>query len=165
MIVISFTGRKSKIPLTSRELQLIITTTQRLLGIKLPKALPLVLNCKIVNEKKMVVMNETWRHQKQASPIIAFPDYYLKLAGEPVKEEIHLGDMLICPQVLKQKTKDNFSVNNKQNFRQQFIRSFTHSLLHLYGYTHDKDKQAKAMEKKEQQVSDIVIEKLIKKSV
>ena len=163
MIIISFTGRSNKIPLTSQELQLVIDTTQKLLGTRLPKNLPLVLNCKSVSEKEIITINETWRHKKQPSPIIAFPDYYLKLANEPIEEEIHLGDMFICPQVLIQRTRENFAVFNKQNFRQQFICSFVHSLLHLYGYTHENDKKADLMERKERQVTDIVIKKLIKK--
>ncbi|HPS28210.1 MAG TPA: rRNA maturation RNase YbeY [Candidatus Paceibacterota bacterium] len=163
MTIISFAGRGSKIPLTSQELQFIVDTAQKLLGDKLPKNLPLVLNCKVVSEKKIIAINETWRHKKQPSPIIAFPDYYLKVKDEPVEEEVHLGDMFICLDVLTQRTRENFAVFNQQNFRQQFIRSFIHSLLHLYGYTHEEDKKAELMERKEQQVADIVIKKLIKK--
>lgn len=163
MIIISFVGRNDRVPLTSQELQFIVGVTQKLLGEKLPKKLPLTLNCKIVNKKQILVINKDWRHKKQLSPIIAFPDYCLRLKNEPIEEEIHLGDMFICPEVLVQKTRENFVVFNNQNFRQQFIHSFIHSLLHLYGYTHDEDKNAKLMEKKEQQVRSIVIKKLIKK--
>jgi len=103
MIIISFVGRNDRVPLTSQELQFIVGVTQKLLGEKLPKKLPLTLNCKIVNKKQILVINKDWRHKKQLSPIIAFPDYCLRLKNEPIEEEIHLGDMFICPEVLVQK--------------------------------------------------------------
>jgi rRNA maturation RNase YbeY len=86
----------------------------------------------------------------------------LSLPAEPLKEEIHLGDMMICPKVIKQRTKENFSTFNYQNFRLQFISSFIHSLTHLYGYTHENDNRADKMESEEKRVQNIVIKKLIK---
>ncbi len=162
MTIISFKGSAKKIPLTTHEIQFIVSTAQKLLGGEIPQKLPLVINCLVVSESRVIIINETWRHKKQPSPLIAFPDYYLKLKNEPLEEEIHLGDMVICPTVIAKKTKENFSVFNQQNFRQQFILSFVHSLAHLYGYTHDNERKAKAMERKEKQVADIVIKKLIK---
>lgn len=162
MTIISFRGSIENIPLTIKEIQFIVDTAQKLLGRKLPKNLPLVLNCCVVSETKIIDINTSWRHKKQSSPIIAFPDYYLKLPDEPLKEEIHLGDMIICPKVIKQRTKENFSTFNYQNFRLQFISSFIHSLVHLYGYTHENDDRTNKMESKEKKVQNIVIKKLIK---
>jgi probable rRNA maturation factor len=162
MTIISFKGSIEKIPLTIKEIQFIVDTTQKLLGTKLPKNLPLVLNCCLVSEAKITGINTSWRHKKQSSPIIAFPDYYLKLPDEPLQEEIHLGDMIICPKVIRERTKENFPTFNYQNFRLQFIFSFIHSLVHLYGYTHENDNKANKMESMEKRVQNIVIKKLIK---
>jgi rRNA maturation RNase YbeY len=162
MTIISFKGSTKNIPLTIKEIQFIVDTAQKLLGRKLPRNLPLVLNCCVVSEAKVTGINTSWRHKKQSSPIIAFPDYYLSLPAEPLKEEIHLGDMMICPKVIKQRTKENFSTFNYQNFRLQFISSFIHSLTHLYGYTHENDNRADKMESEEKRVQNIVIKKLIK---
>lgn len=162
MVIINLIGPKKKIPLTQKDLIFIVTTFHKIADRKIEINLPLTINYCLVNRAKIIQLNEKWRKKSQPSAILAFPDYYLKQKEEPVKEEIHLGDLIIAPEVIRSKAKENFSEDNLKNFRLQFVNSFIHSLAHLYGYTHDTIKNAFKMEEIEQRTQRIVIKKLIR---
>lgn len=162
MVIINLIGSRKKIPFTQKDLTFIVKTFHKIADKKIEIDLPLTIDCCLVSRKKIIQLNEKWRGKSQSATILAFPDYYLKQKGEPVRGEIHLGDLIIAPEVIRSKAKENFGESNLKNFRLQFINSFIHSLAHLYGYTHNSIKNILKMEKVEKQIKEIVIKKLIR---
>jgi len=162
MVIINLMGLKKKIPLTKKDINLLVSTFHIITNKKIDLDLPLTINCVLVSKEKIIQLNEKWRKKKQLSAILAFPDYYLKQKKEPVQEEVHLGDLIISPEAIRIKAKENFKVSNLESFRLQFIYSFIHSLAHLYGYTHDSLRKAVEMEKIEKRARTIIIKKLIR---
>lgn len=162
MVIINLIGSRKKIPFTQKDLTFIVKTFHKVANKKVGINLPLTIDCCLVSRKKIIQLNEKWRGKSQPAAILAFPDYYLKQKGEPVRGEIHLGDLIIAPEVIKSKAKENFGESNLKNFRLQFINSFIHSLAHLYGYTHDSIKNILKMDGVEKQTKGVVIKKLIR---
>jgi rRNA maturation RNase YbeY len=162
MITVNFTGSKKKIPLTSRDFVIIVQAFFKIIKKKIDNSFPIVVNCRLVSKAEIIRLNKKWRKKVQPSAILAFPDYYLKQRGEPIREEVHLGDLVIAPEIIRTQAKKNFLSNNVTSFRLQFINSLIHSIAHLYGYTHDSEKKFLQMEAIEKQVQKTVIKKLMR---
>ena len=66
----------------------------------------------------------------------------------------NLGEIVICPQVIKKNAK-----KFKSPFKKELVRVLIHGILHLLGHNHEKSKKdAKIMEEKQ----DFYLKKLVK---
>jgi len=81
-------------------------------------------------------LNKYWRKKDKIALVLSFP-----LKNTVPSESKLLGDIFFCPQEIeKQSVLYGLSRND-------FYRKLTvHSLLHLYGYTHQRKKDTKQME-------------------
>lgn len=89
------------------------------------------------NSKKL---NNYWRNKDSIASVLSFPlhqNFPVKLEE---KEKI-LGDIFLCPEKIENQARE-LKILPLLFYKKIII----HSLLHLYGYTHDKEKDRKKME-------------------
>lgn len=96
------------------------------------------LTLRFVNAEEITNLNRIYRKKNKATNVLAFP------AAHPTHIELEyplLGDIIICPTVLKQES---------QNLEKPLIAHWAHivfhGVLHLLGYDHIKDDDAIKMQ-------------------
>ncbi|MFI3122761.1 MAG: rRNA maturation RNase YbeY [Methylococcales bacterium] len=97
------------------------------------------LTIRIVDESESAQLNETYRHKKGATNILSFPF--------EVPDEIELnllGDLVICASVLERE-----ALEQNKPLHNHWAHIVIHGTLHLLGYDHIDDAEAKEMEVKE----------------
>ncbi len=86
-------------------------------------------------EKKVLELNNCFRKKKSATNVLSFPSNY------KFNNTLFLGDIIFSIETIIQEAKrDNKSIEN------HLIHLFIHAVLHLLGYEHDTEEQAKKME-------------------
>jgi probable rRNA maturation factor len=80
-----------------------------------------------VGKEEIKKLNKEFRKKNKATDVLSFN----------LDEENYLGEIVICPDIVKEKDED-------------IMRVFVHGILHLLGYDHEKSKkEALEMEAKE----------------
>lgn len=80
-----------------------------------------------VSKEEIKKLNKKYRGKNKPTDVLSFD----------LKEKNYLGEVVICPEVVKEKKED-------------IIKIFIHGILHLCGYNHEKNSDAEKMEAKEQ---------------
>jgi probable rRNA maturation factor len=93
------------------------------------------LTLRIVSSKEMAALNSTYRHKQGTTNVLSFP------FGETGGDEIYLGDIVICAEVVKHEAK----AQNK-TLDAHWAHMVIHGALHLLGHDHVEDKDAESME-------------------
>ncbi|MFA6302220.1 MAG: rRNA maturation RNase YbeY [Legionella sp.] len=83
-------------------------------------------------------LNSTYRHKNKATNVLAFPS---SLPEAVELEYPLLGDIIICPQVLRDE-----SIEQKKSLDAHWSLILIHGVLHLLGYDHIKDEDAALMQ-------------------
>ncbi|MGB9430502.1 MAG: rRNA maturation RNase YbeY [Gammaproteobacteria bacterium] len=97
------------------------------------------LTIRIVDERESATLNRTYRHKDHATNVLSFPTG-LPLAIEPSL----LGDLVICaPVVLREAAEQGKPVDS------HWAHLTVHGVLHLLGYDHEAEAQAREMESME----------------
>ena len=99
---------------------------------------------RMVDKNEIQNLNKTYRHQDKPTNVLSFPS---DLPIE-IDEEI-LGDVVICLEVVKQEAQDQ-----QKTFLDHSTHMAVHGTLHLLGYDHIEDDQAKTMESLEVEILD-----------
>jgi probable rRNA maturation factor len=99
---------------------------------------------RMVDNNEIQNLNKTYRHQDKPTNVLSFPS---DLPIE-INEEI-LGDVVICLEVVKQEAQDQ-----QKTFLDHLTHMAVHGTLHLLGYDHIEDDQAKTMESLEVEILD-----------
>ena len=116
-------------------------------------------NMLITDEEGICQYNREYRQINAPTDVLSFPMVSFEQAGsfelskedqagcfDPESGEIVLGDIIIsAPRVFEQAEKYGHSV------KREFAFLTAHSMLHLCGYDHVEEKQAKQMEEKQEQ--------------
>jgi len=92
----------------------------------------------IVGDKKIRDLNKNYRGKDKVTDVISFAI----AEGESIveMEEKDFGDIFIClPQIIRQATENNISA------REETIRMLVHGVLHILGFDHMEEKDAKIM--------------------
>ena len=94
--------------------------------------------------KEIKQLNKKFRNKNKSTDVLSFPFYEKKNLIKIInnEKEIYLGDIIINLNKVKNKT-------NKKLFREQFNKLWIHGLLHLFGYTHKKNREFLVMQKLE----------------
>ncbi|PWY55975.1 rRNA maturation RNase YbeY [Legionella qingyii] len=96
------------------------------------------LTVRLVTEEEMIHLNHTYRKQNKTTNVLAFPS---ALPPEIQLECPLLGDVVICPQVLLEESKQL-----KKTLESHWALILIHGVLHLLGYDHIKDDEAAIMQ-------------------
>ena len=86
-------------------------------------------------DKKIMELNNCFRQKQSATNVLSFP------SNSIFKNQLFLGDIIFSIEtILKEAKRDNKRVEN------HLIHLFIHAVLHLLGYNHETEQQAKKME-------------------
>jgi probable rRNA maturation factor len=99
-----------------------------------------------INAQESKKLNKYWRNKDIVSSVLSFP-LYQNFPTELQKQEKILGDIFLCPEKIEEQIQD-LEILPLLFYKKIII----HSLLHLYGYTHDKEKDRKRMERLENKI-------------
>ena len=87
------------------------------------------------DDKKIMELNSCFRKKNSATNVLSFP------SNNKFNNTLFLGDIIFSIEtILKEAKRDNKTVEN------HLIHLFVHAVLHLLGYEHDTEEQAKKME-------------------
>lgn len=118
--------------------------------LSLPKSV--VVNLNFVNEKQIKQLNKTTRNIDKVTDVLTYPYVNLKvgqklrlkdyvLEVDPENKLLTIGDIYICKERATEQAKEyNHTVNR------EFCFLFLHGLLHICGYDHINENDAKLME-------------------
>jgi probable rRNA maturation factor len=88
-----------------------------------------------VAKKEIKKINNKFRKKNRATDVLSFD----------LTREGYLGEIVICPEVVKENAKKNGTV-----FVYEMKKVFVHGILHLLGYDHEKsNKKAEEMEERQ----------------
>ncbi|MCE0723891.1 MULTISPECIES: rRNA maturation RNase YbeY [Legionella] len=96
------------------------------------------LTVRLVTPDEMIHLNGTYRKQNKTTNVLAFPS---ALPPEIQLECPLLGDVIICPQVLLEESKQL-----KKTLESHWALILIHGILHLLGYDHIKDDESVIMQ-------------------
>jgi probable rRNA maturation factor len=95
------------------------------------------LSVALVCGKRMKSINKKYRGKDKKTDVLSF-DYG--------KDNIGLGEVIICPEVVKKNAK-----NYNLDYNKELSRVLIHGILHILGYDHEKsEKEAEKMKEKEE---------------
>ena len=87
-------------------------------------------------------LNSRFRGKDKPTNVLSFP--VASLPGAPVGEARPLGDLVICPQVLRMEAREQ-----QKTLRAHWAHLVVHGVLHLIGYDHEREAEASRMERRE----------------
>lgn len=91
---------------------------------------------RIVGEQEMTELNEQYRHKSGATNVLSFP-----FENPPGAESNILGDIVVCAPVVEREAREQ-----GKTLQSHWSHMVIHGILHLRGYDHETDEEAKAME-------------------
>jgi probable rRNA maturation factor len=86
-------------------------------------------------------LNAQYRGRDKPTNVLSFP---VPRIPESPGEPRPLGDLVICPQVLRTEAREQ-----KKTLRAHWAHLVVHGSLHLIGYDHERDSDAERMERRE----------------
>ena len=96
------------------------------------------------NDQEQQQLNNKWRQKDSATNVLSFPQIngFSPLSGL-------LGDIVLARQTIEHEAKDQ-----NKSMRDHLIHLVVHGFLHILGYDHQNDTQAKQMESLETDILD-----------
>ncbi len=96
------------------------------------------LTVRLVESDEITQLNHAYRKQNKATNVLAFPS---NLPDDLPLEYPFLGDVVVCPAVLKEE-----SVTLETPLISHWAHIIIHGVLHLLGYDHIEEADAKVMQ-------------------
>ncbi|CAM2875498.1 rRNA maturation RNase YbeY [Legionella worsleiensis] len=96
------------------------------------------LTVRLVDAEEMIYLNNTYRKQNKTTNVLAFP---CSLPDTIKLECPLLGDVIICPEVLLEESKQM-----QKSLHEHWALIIIHGVLHLLGYDHIEDDDARVMQ-------------------
>jgi probable rRNA maturation factor len=87
-------------------------------------------------------LNSRYRGKDKPTNVLSFP--VAPLPGTPARVTRPLGDLVICPQLLRTEAREQ-----KKTLRAHWAHLVVHGVLHLIGYDHEREAEASRMEQRE----------------
>jgi probable rRNA maturation factor len=97
---------------------------------------PLSLTVRVVGEEEMAKLNRRYRGRNQSTNVLSFP-----IEPLPGMRTDLLGDIVVCGPVVDREA----AIQHKSPMG-HWAHMVVHGLLHLFGYDHESDQDAMAME-------------------
>lgn len=105
------------------------------------RAAPMDVTVRIVGNAESRRLNRDWRGKDKPTNVLSFP------AGEvldPASGRRSLGDLVICAPVVAREAREQCKVPAAH-----WAHMVVHGVLHLLGYDHERERDAKRMESRE----------------
>jgi probable rRNA maturation factor len=99
------------------------------------------LGVRVVGRAESRRLNARYRGKDYATNVLSFPTSVLPMSNA---EPQPLGDLVICPQVLRNEAREQ-----QKSLRAHWAHLVVHGALHLIGYDHERDDDARRMERRE----------------
>ena len=96
------------------------------------------LNLILVDEAESQQLNKQYRQKNYPADVLTFP--FACLYQEKLNNCDNLGDIFLCYPIVKKQVHE-FQVS----FKEEICLIFTHGMLHLLGYDHQKEVEKKTM--------------------
>ena len=103
---------------------------------------PLTLTVRVVGEEEMAKLNRRYRGRNQPTNVLSFPIKPLQGMATDL-----LGDIVVCGPVVDREA----AIQHKPPMG-HWAHMVVHGMLHLFGYDHESDQEATAMETLEKSV-------------
>jgi probable rRNA maturation factor len=100
---------------------------------------------RVVDESEMQQLNRDFREQDKSTNVLSFPAG--EITGLPTDANRFLGDIVVCAPVIAREASEQGKPSPDH-----WAHMLVHGTLHLIGYDHQSDEQAKVMEALEKQV-------------
>lgn len=101
---------------------------------------------RIVDEEEITQLNSDYRQKDNVTNVLSFP--FIQPPGIPMEESVHLlGDLVICAPVVNREAEEQH-----KPMLARWAHMVVHGTLHLLGYDHQDDREAKVMEDMETMV-------------
>ncbi len=113
--------------------------------LKLKETKPVEISLIFVKPQLIKKLNSFWRKKNKETTVLSFPSGFLSFFKKDFFKKRDLGEIVFCPQVIKKKAK-----KEKITQKELYKKLLAHSILHLYGYSHFKEKDLKEMLEKEE---------------
>jgi len=107
------------------------------------RALGKEIGVSVVGPAESRKLNAQFRGRDKPTNVLSFPAAELPRANG-LPEPQPLGDLVICPQVLRTEARDQ-----KKSLRAHWAHLVVHGSLHLIGYDHEVEADANRMERRE----------------
>lgn len=102
--------------------------------LRIPKGYTVELGVQIIGPTRMRALNRRYRKVDKPTDVLSFPLHQRPIQGYTA---VSLGDLFICPAVVRAKAKVC-----DRSIRAQMQWTVVHGLLHLAGYDHEKNAAA-----------------------
>ena len=96
----------------------------------------------VVGPTEIRRLNSQFRGRNKPTNVLSFPA--APIPASPTDEARPLGDLVICPQVLRAEAREQH-----KSLRAHWAHLVVHGALHLIGYDHEHDADASRMERRE----------------
>lgn len=96
----------------------------------------------LVGERRSRTLNAHYRGRDKSTNVLSFP-----APRVPARSSGLLGDLVICPAVLRAEARAQ-----QKDVRAHWAHMVVHGLLHLMGYDHQREPDARRMERREVRV-------------
>lgn len=106
----------------------------------------------LVSQERIKELNRKYRKKNRVTNVLSFEgdkSVFNKLGLDP-----ELGEIFICPEFVRQE-----SQKKKSGFNEEMIMVLIHGLLHLLGYDHIKESEARKMFEKQNYYLNSFLEK------
>lgn len=97
----------------------------------------------LTDDKKIAELNKDFRNKDKATNVLSFPDVdrnWRDLTNEDFASDVILGDIAMSFATIDMEAK-NYNIS----FENHFTHLLVHAILHLIGYDHKHDDDAKVM--------------------
>jgi len=108
------------------------------------RALNREVGVRLVGRAESRKLNAHYRGKDYATNVLSFPASPLAVAPAMGESGQPLGDLVICPQVLRAEAHEQ-----RKTLRAHWAHLVVHGALHLIGYDHERDADARRMERRE----------------
>ena len=97
----------------------------------------------LTDDRRIKKMNLKYRKINKSTNVLSFPQN-VERQFKPAKSLLILGDIVISLEKIRME-----SIAQGKGFSNHLAHMVVHSILHLFGYKHKNEREAKIMEKKE----------------
>ena len=112
-----------------------------------PKNNKMELSLKTVSSDEIKKLNKQYRGKDKKTNVLSFPSKPKDSVYWPESPRYHLGDIVICPEIIELEAKEQ-----KKEINFHWCHIVIHGFLHLFGFDHVSDSGAKEMELLEKKI-------------